>query len=76
MYLYVINMTFDEVHKQDKKYLWDRKNVCLGIITNQKLPSEVSLKHTTLVCVTGVFRVNIEPKQVSANNDQHSSLTW
>jgi hypothetical protein len=46
-------MTFDEVHKQDKKYLWDRKNVCLGIITNQKLPSEVSLKHTTLVSSFG-----------------------
>jgi hypothetical protein len=42
VYVYAINMTFGEVYNPVKKELWDRKNVSLGIITNEKLPAKVS----------------------------------
>ena len=40
--MYAINTTFGEVYNPVKKELWDRKNVSLGIITNEKLPAKVS----------------------------------
>ena len=44
IYVYAIDMTFDEVYNSDKKELWDRKAVTFGIITSEELPPEVSVK--------------------------------
>ena len=44
LYVYAINMTFDEVYKPMKKQLWDRKAVSFGIITSEKLPTDVSVE--------------------------------
>ena len=44
LYVYAINMTFDEIYNQEKKQLWDKKAVSFGIVTSEKLPPEVSVK--------------------------------